>query len=36
VELVHELEERFTIGHATIQVEVDEGIACALEPDHVV
>jgi len=36
VKLAHELQERFSIGHATIQVEVDERIACALEPDHVV
>jgi cobalt-zinc-cadmium efflux system protein len=34
--LAHELHERFGIGHATIQVEVDDRVACALEPDHVV
>jgi cobalt-zinc-cadmium efflux system protein len=34
--LVHELHERFGIGHATIQVEVSEDVACVLEPDHVV
>ncbi|HEY5380096.1 MAG TPA: cation diffusion facilitator family transporter [Pseudolabrys sp.] len=34
--LADELKERFRIGHATIQVEVDEHIVCALEPDHVV
>jgi cobalt-zinc-cadmium efflux system protein len=34
--LADELKERFSIGHVTIQVEVDEQIACALEPDHVV
>jgi cobalt-zinc-cadmium efflux system protein len=34
--LAHELHHRFGIGHATIQVEVDEHVACALEPDHVV
>jgi hypothetical protein len=28
------LHERFRIGHVTIQVEVDEHIACALEPSH--
>lgn len=33
VRLAHELQERFSIGHATIQVEVNEQIACALEPD---
>ena len=36
VRLAHELHERFGIGHATIQVEVDEAVICALEPDHVV
>jgi hypothetical protein len=36
VELAQELQERFSIGHTTIQVEVDERVACALEPDHVV
>jgi len=36
VRLAHELHERFAIGHATIQVEVDEAVICALEPDHVV
>ena len=30
------LRERFGIGHATLQVEVDETTACALAPDHVV
>jgi cobalt-zinc-cadmium efflux system protein len=34
--LADELKKRFSIGHATIQVEVDEHIACVLEPDHVV
>jgi cobalt-zinc-cadmium efflux system protein len=36
VDLAHQLHERFSIGHVTIQVELDENIACALEPDHVV
>jgi cobalt-zinc-cadmium efflux system protein len=36
VQLAHELHERFGIGHATIQVEVDEAVICALEPDHIV
>ncbi|WP_428487762.1 cation diffusion facilitator family transporter [Rhodopila sp.] len=36
VHLAHDLQERFNIGHATIQVEVNEQIACKLEPDHVV
>jgi len=34
--LACELQERFSIGHVTIQVEVNEDIACVLEPDHVV
>jgi cobalt-zinc-cadmium efflux system protein len=34
--LAHELHERFRIEHVTIQVEVDEHVACALEPDHIV
>jgi cobalt-zinc-cadmium efflux system protein len=36
VRLAHQLHERFSIGHTTIQVEVDERIVCALEPDHMV
>jgi cobalt-zinc-cadmium efflux system protein len=36
VRLAHELHEHFSIGHATIQVEVNKDIACVLEPDHVV
>jgi cobalt-zinc-cadmium efflux system protein len=36
VQLAHELHGRFGIGHATIQVEVDERVFCALEPDHTV
>jgi cobalt-zinc-cadmium efflux system protein len=36
VHLAHELNERFGIAHATIQVEIDEHVDCALEPDHVV
>ncbi|MGH6842157.1 MAG: cation diffusion facilitator family transporter [Methylocella sp.] len=35
VQLAHMLQERFGIGHTTIQVEVDEHITCALESDHV-
>jgi cobalt-zinc-cadmium efflux system protein len=34
--LAHQLHERFSIGHAPIQVELDEHIVCALEPDHVI
>ncbi|MFA7306374.1 MAG: cation diffusion facilitator family transporter [Hyphomicrobium sp.] len=36
VEICHELEHDFGIGHATIQIETDEATACALAPDHVV
>jgi len=36
VHLARDLNERFGIAHATIQVEVDEHVDCALEPDHVV
>lgn len=36
VRLARELQERFKIDHATIQIEIHEHIACALEPDHVV
>lgn len=35
-ELAETLEKRFTIGHATIQVEIAEGHDCALHPDGVV
>lgn len=35
-QLARELQERFKIDHATIQIEINEDIACALEPDHVV
>jgi cobalt-zinc-cadmium efflux system protein len=30
------LQDRFGIGHTTIQVETDAGYACALEPAHVI
>ena len=36
VQLAHQLHERFSIGHTTIQVELDESIVCVLEPDHVI
>lgn len=32
----HELAHRFGIGHSTLQIELDEGVVCALEPDHVI
>lgn len=34
--LAHELQDRFGIGHVTVQIEVHELIECALEPEHVV
>ncbi|HVW65266.1 MAG TPA: cation diffusion facilitator family transporter [Nitrosospira sp.] len=34
--VAHELRERFDIGHATIQIEIHEHIACALESEHIV
>jgi cobalt-zinc-cadmium efflux system protein len=36
VRLARELQERYHIGHSTIQVEVDPRIVCALEADRVV
>jgi cobalt-zinc-cadmium efflux system protein len=36
VRVAHDLEARFGIGHATIQIEVNEAVSCALEPDRVV
>lgn len=35
-ELAHQLEHRFGIGHATLQVETGAGEDCALHPDEVV
>lgn len=35
-ELCHDLEHRFGIGHATIQIEMSRESGCALAPDHVV
>jgi cobalt-zinc-cadmium efflux system protein len=35
-EIAHDLQDRFTIGHVTIQVETDPEHACVLAPDHVV
>jgi cobalt-zinc-cadmium efflux system protein len=34
--LAQELQQRFAIGHVTVQIETDAHGACALEPDHVV
>jgi cobalt-zinc-cadmium efflux system protein len=35
-EFAEQLNERFNIGHATVQVETDASRACALAPDHVI
>ena len=34
--LAQQLQERYRIGHVTVQVETDAQVACALEPDHIV
>jgi cobalt-zinc-cadmium efflux system protein len=34
--LAEELALRFRINHATVQIEVDQHLACALAPDDVV
>jgi len=36
METAHELEHRFSIGHTTIQIELNAGNACRLSPDEVV
>jgi cobalt-zinc-cadmium efflux system protein len=36
VDLCEKLKERFGIGHATLQVEIDPRTACPLEPDQVI
>ena len=33
-QLAHELQDRFTIAHATIEVELDEHVPCVLESHH--
>ncbi len=35
-QICRDLQGKFGIAHSTIQIEVDEGVACSLEPDHVV
>ena len=30
----HELEQRFSIGHATLQIAIDEATACVLAPEE--
>jgi cobalt-zinc-cadmium efflux system protein len=34
--LAQDLKTKFGIGHATVQIEVDDAVACALEPEHLV
>lgn len=36
VEACHELNHRFKIGHATLQIETSPDVHCSLKPDHVV
>lgn len=36
VELAHHLREDFGIHHATVQVETEPDVSCALAPAHVV
>ena len=36
MELAHRLKQDFGIQHATLQIEIDPGLECALAPDHVV
>jgi cobalt-zinc-cadmium efflux system protein len=36
IETCRELQRRFGIGHATLQVETSDDVDCALAPDHVV
>jgi cobalt-zinc-cadmium efflux system protein len=36
IETCHELQHRFGIGHATLQIETSIDVECALAPDHVV
>jgi cobalt-zinc-cadmium efflux system protein len=32
--IARELQERFNIGHVTLQIEIHEDIECMLEPKH--
>jgi cobalt-zinc-cadmium efflux system protein len=36
VETCHQLNHRFKIGHATLQIETSPDVHCSLKPDHVV
>jgi cobalt-zinc-cadmium efflux system protein len=36
MDISHHLKENFGIQHATLQIETDPGLECALAPDHVV
>jgi cobalt-zinc-cadmium efflux system protein len=35
-QLAQAMQQRFRIGHMTVQIETDGNVACMLEPDHVV
>ncbi len=34
--VAHELQHKFAIGHTTVQIELNDGGQCALQPDNVV
>jgi hypothetical protein len=34
--VARDLQEKFAIGHATVQIELADGGTCALQPDNVV
>ena len=36
VETCHQLNHRFKIGHATLQIEISADVHCSLKPDHVI
>jgi cobalt-zinc-cadmium efflux system protein len=36
IEACHELNHRFKIGHATLQIETSADVHCTLKPDHVI
>ena len=36
VEACHQLNHRFKIGHATLQIETSDDVHCSLKPDHVI
>jgi cobalt-zinc-cadmium efflux system protein len=34
--IARDLQQKFSIGHTTVQIELTEGGQCALQPDNVV